>query len=373
MSDRDERDARPHHAESTRSAAIHHHWVPQSYLRRWSTDDRSLYACRLLVSHESVPLWERRSISNLAARSHLYTTVSNPSSPDLVETWLNEVVEQPAFDAIERVVSGRKLNEAQWTRLIRFAMALHVRSPVNYLETMDRLDREVPDLLASVLRKLPRRLHDASRSGRAVRVRLTEGNPIRLPLSVTIAPTDQEGMSAVSAELVIGRETWLHQMHHVLTETAKRVLRSGQQWSIARPFGDSAWFTSDDPVVRLNYYGPGKTPEYDLKGGWLNRGTDIMLPLSPTHMLYAQIGTRAADELPLDRRMTFLFQRALAENAFREVYAYQPYRRVLWFRERSVDIAQYTAEAEAWSNFHAEQTDAISPPASPMDEERPSK
>ena len=47
------------------------------------------------------------------------------------------------------------------------------------------------------------------------------------------------------------------------------------------------WFTCDHPVMRLNYNGPD---DFTLQGGWDYKGTDLVMPLSPRHLLMTQVG-----------------------------------------------------------------------------------
>ena len=67
----------------------------------------------------------------------------------------------------------------------------------------------------------------------------------------------------ISAEAVVGRGYWLFSIKTALTKT-QRVLHE-QHWTILSPAEGLSWFTSDDPVVRLNYYSPDK---YNFDGGW---------------------------------------------------------------------------------------------------------
>lgn len=84
-------------------------------------------------------------------------------------------------------------------------------------------------------------------------------------------------MGQLKAEMIVGRGLWFSGMRHLLTHTVKHLER--HKWTILRPPEDLSWFTSDDPVIRLNYYDAGR---YDFNGGWGNKGTEIILPLAPS-------------------------------------------------------------------------------------------
>jgi hypothetical protein len=149
------------------------------------------------------------------------------------------------------------------------------------------------------------------------------------------------------------RELWLHNMRRLLTSTADALKR--HRWWILRPHPGSHWFTSDHPVVRLNYYGNGR---YDLKGGWGNSGAEIIVPLSPTALMYTKIGDRTPRLDVLNADHTLSFQRFVAERARRWIIARSRPQRALMFRERVVDRDAFQAEERLATVWHQAQADA---------------
>src|SRR5699024_11588180 len=61
--------------------------------------------------------------------------------------------------------------------------------------------------------------------------------------------------------------------------------RSKRDWSSDVCSSDLP--TSDNPVINLNYY---RKDKYDFNGGWGVDNTCIMMPLTPKHLLYTQVG-----------------------------------------------------------------------------------
>lgn len=51
-----------------------HHYVPKLYLKQWARDG-TISAYGLLVPHERIPPWKRRSLKGIAYREHLYTQI----------------------------------------------------------------------------------------------------------------------------------------------------------------------------------------------------------------------------------------------------------------------------------------------------------
>jgi hypothetical protein len=104
------------------------------------------------------------------------------------------------------------------------------------------------------------------------------------PLRIKTETEPNHEFGTLRAETILGRGLWLFGIKHLLTKTAD-VLHK-HKWTILSPPKGMKWFTSDDPVVRLNYHDPNK---YDFGGGWGSEGTEIFMPLSPNHLLYTQI------------------------------------------------------------------------------------
>lgn len=336
----------------------HNHFVAQSLLQPWSEDGNRVWAYRILVSNDAVPQWTIRSIRGSAFQQHLYTELSDGEEVDDFERWLETEYETPAQVAIARVLRDDALTPGDWERLALLLAAQDVRTPTNFLETMQLWDKEMPELLSTTLKESVQRLERASADSSSVPLAPPETGFFKGVFQIKVIPP--EGPDAdegkIHAEVVLGRRFWLESQRHLLTNTSK-VLRN-HKWSIAEPAAGNTWFTSDHPVVRLNYYDIGK---YDLKGGWGNPGSELMMPLSPRHLLFTQVGREAADRLTFAPEQTREIQRILAERAHRWIFAREPTARVAWFRPRHVDAAAFKAEEEEWRNWHRKQNAADQP------------
>lgn len=331
----------------------HNHFVPDAYLRRWSFDGHRLCAYEILVPHQSVPLWRPKYIRGLAYREHLYTSMMAGAESDSFERWLNETIEIPAQAALQRIVDDRPLDSDHWEHLIRYAAAQDLRTPAAFLDHMERMNRTVPELLDKTLVRSVAKLTRAQKRGRTLPSSSNQ-EQYRLPLRVDTQPNVDGDGGQLRAEITIGRETWLHSMHHLLTKTVRVLLR--HNWRVVRPSPGSEWFTSDHPVLRLNYYKDGS---YDFGGGWGRRGAEFIFPLSPQHLLYTQVGHPVPERETLSTDLTFRLQKLLAERAHRWIFARQRVRRVEWFRPRTVNAKAFAAEQQEWKKWHTEQSAAV--------------
>jgi hypothetical protein len=109
-------------------------------------------------------------------------------------------------------------------------------------------------------------------------------------------------------------------------------------------------------VIRLNYYDARR---YDFKGGIGKLGTEILLPLSPHHLLYTRVGYQPPPRgTALPRAQIEMIRRFLAEHAFRMIFAPSPEEDVARLRPRIVNDEACRYEQQKWQAWHAEQTAA---------------
>jgi hypothetical protein len=329
------------------------HYVACMYLKRFETAPGQVLTYPILVAHERVPLWRRRSIKGIAYRAHLYTRIVATGQTDEFETWLNEEFETPAEEPLRKVTEDMRLTPSDWQRIIRFIAAQDVRTPARLFESTQRWNKDAPTILEETLQESVRKLELAKSRGDEIELARAP-NSEYLPVKITSTIKPGEKFGEIKAEMIVGRGLWLFNIRTLLTGTLKMLL--GQKWSILKPPEGISWFTSDDPVVRLNYYGENK---YDFEGGWGNPGTEILLPLSPHHLLYTKVGhPRPARGTIVNRGEAKMFRRLIAEHAHRYIFSKSADADIPKLRPRTIDAARLRDENEQWSRWHDEQTRA---------------
>ncbi len=244
-----------------------------------------------------------------------------------------------------------QLTPTDWKRLVRFLAAQDVRTPARLAESLQRWHATLPSLIEDTLQKSVRELELARKSGEAI-AQPKIPNRDYFPLRVTTEVKPEQEFGELKAEVIVGRNLWLFDIQHLLTHTVNVLYQ--HKWMILTPPEDLSWFTSDDPVIRLNFYGDGK---YDFKGGWGNSGTEILLPLSPHHLLYTQIGQRPPRRGKIMARAhAEMIRRFIAEHAHRIIFAMSPDAEVEKVRPRTVNAALLREENEQWLRWHSDQT-----------------
>jgi len=173
-----------------------------------------------------------------------------------------------------------------------------------------------------------------------------------LPLKISI---DREShATTLKAQSVIGRGLWLFNIKRALTNTVNVLLK--HKWTILKSPNGINWCTSDDPVIKLNYYRKG---HYDFKGGWGSTGTEIMLPISPCHLMYTKIGEKPPRRgTVVSEDHAKMIQQFIAEHAHRLIFAVKQDPIIERLRPRVENKALYDDEVQQWNRWHEENVRA---------------
>lgn len=206
------------------------HYVSQGYLKRWESSPDKVWMYRILVSHESVPLWTERSTRGIANEQHLYTQKITGTESDEIEQWFGTEFESPAESAIQKAINNDRLTPDDWYRLVRF-LALHdVRTPARLIEYLKSSAESTSELLEEILRELPNKFEAIKRSG--VSHQAGSADSTAFPLRITTEIKEGEEFGTLKAETAVGRASWLWVIKHALNNTAK-VLHE-HKWTITR-------------------------------------------------------------------------------------------------------------------------------------------
>jgi hypothetical protein len=311
-----------------------------------------VWAYHILVPDGRVPLWKERSSKGIAKLLHLYTQVVSGIESDEIERWFEREYETPAEEVLQKVTSDGRLTPDDWVILVRFLALQDVRTPARLVENLQRWRKTLPDWFEDTLQKCVDRLEDITSRGE--KLSPTNESPLTqcFPLRVTTQTNPGQDFGTIKAESAIGRGLWLFSIKSLLTTTASALHR--HRWTILHAPEGVNWFTSDDPVIRLNYQ---DSKNYNFGGGWGSMGTVIFMPLSPRHIFYTQVGKRppgrgtrfSLDEARMIRRFT-------AEHAHRIIFATEPDGDVPKLRPRVISADIFKDERIQWSKWHEEQT-----------------
>lgn len=331
------------------------HYVPHSYLKRWADTKGDVWSYRILVPHAKSSLWKAHSPKSLGYHQHLYTRMTANGESDEVERWFDTDFESPAGHALQYAVTDRRLSPEDWKLLVRFLAAQDARTPARLHERLQDWHKTLPSHVAEIARDAVRKLEEAKRAGLPIPIEEPYADAELFPVNTRIEIEPGEETGVLRVETTVGRSLWLWSLRHLLTRTLN-VLHQ-HRWTILRSPPEIEWLTSDNPVVRLNYHDPQR---YDFKGGWNSTGTVIFMPLSPTHLMFTQIGPgprlQRGTTVSLDFAMQI--QKFTVEHAHRYVFGHAPNAQAALWRPRTVNPQGFHAEAEQWKSWNDDQSKA---------------
>ena len=215
------------------------------------------------------------------------------------------------------------------------------------------MGQHIESVLTATMEESLRQVAEAKNTGRPLPKPPDDSVGISsLSINVHRDPTGQS-KPLLHASVVVGREMWLDSIKRVVNRLSVHL--ENHSWQVFAPPPLWTWYTSDHPLLRLNYQSNGK---YDFKGGFGSPGTELMLPISPARLLYAQIGQPAKEATELPPAVAVHLKRFIAENAFRWIVADAPAKKAEWFMPRVVSLEQFNAEEASFERFHDEQSEA---------------
>jgi hypothetical protein len=330
------------------------HYVSQSYLRNWSVDGNSIWQYRLLVSSKNVPSWELQSIKNTAYKKDLYTEIRDGSEIDDFEQWLDREIEYPVIEVINRIKRREILSKNDWIILARYFAIQDLRTPLNYLESKDRWEKEFPIIIDKVFSDLKENF-ESIKQGEKISPPLTSSEKYfndTFHYSLIKNHDPERKLSAIEISAYANRKLWLASIRFASEDTVKHLYN--HKWSIAIAPKNYYWITSDNPTLRLNYYDVGK---YDFKGGWGVPNGNLILPLTPKFLLFTQIGKIQPNYFFPDLEKSKEINYFLAKRAFRYIYSEFPVNDINVVRPRKIDPELFRTEQEGWMNWHKKQSE----------------
>lgn len=306
---------------------IKNHYIPQGYLKYWTDSlDSKLYVYDTIVKSGTDPIWKKRSPKQVAYIEELYTYIQGSSEDDGIEQYLNKI-ETSGLRVIEDIERSSSIESTQLDSLLRYVAVQAVRTPGHYRKT----EKQNQEIMMSALERL-----DLSNMKKDKNNKLIMPSPIAenafdlIPMQIELER--DKGFAHVTC--LGGKSLFLSKMHIVADRTYKYLMN--HCWQIVTPEKNELWPTSDDPVILLNYM---SQDEYTFDGGIGQKNTSIIFPLTPTKLLFTQVGqTRPISFSENFKRELTAF---IFKNADRCVYSQTKMKEIMRYRKRVIDPLLY--------------------------------
>ena len=332
-------------SDNTPKSKITHnnHYVPQFYLDKWSSDHIHIYTYRLLVPDQRMPPWNFTPIKSTGSWLDFYTRVVDNEEVDDFEQWFNSEFETPVQPVIEKILNNTHISQIASKYLSRYIAAQQLRTPAGANNLFALMKKSWPDIIEDVHQKLNTMPIPKTKPTIPV-------EPDLFPVKITV---DRDNRT-IETETLVGRGMYLYALRYLLTNTVR--IMDTYTWQVINAADGITFPTSDDPVICLNYYAEN---DYDFKGGWGMPNGNIIFPISPTKLLFTQIGShRFVPELDRSQKWSLFFRRIIIEHAHRYIYDTKPNDDVAHIHPRCVDLDLFLSEQKETANWHSDQLKA---------------
>lgn len=327
------------------------HFVPEGFLRNWCNTNNKLWRYEILVPHKNVPAWKESSPKAIAKHKHLYTRLIAGEESDDIERWFDSEFESLAIPVITKALKHQKLSEEDFLKLIKFVAAQDVRTPARMVEILKRGEESVPEILQDIAENFEDDYKNHQLSNQQNVAKVNDYSNI-LPIRINTEPILGTNNAGLKIETIVGKSYYLYTVKYLLNNTIQHLLN--HNWTFLRAHPDIIFPTSDDPVIKLNYFDENN---YNFDGGWGSQGTELILPLSPNIILYTKIGYKAPSKYSsFNLKQSQLIQKIIIEHAHRTVFCNEKLPTIHQLRPRKVDLDIYNHEKESWLNWHNQNT-----------------
>ena len=328
------------------------HFVPQLYLNNFAAPSGEVIEYRILVSRSSVPVWKPVNVAGTGYEKNLYTRIVRGEEADDIEQWLNREFESPAKEPFQKVLADKELTQGDWKILVRFLASQIVRTPAFLIKYLPIWNQMAPELLNLKKKDFEASLRKATESGERI-VRVDVPHREYFPMTIDRQDLPEENKVRFTRKLLVGRGLWFYTMKQTLTSTLKVLYK--HKWIILEAPARLGWFTSDDPVICLNFRSDS---DYDFNGGWDRARANILFPLSPRHLMITEIGAGSYPRRVPSRYHARLFRRMIAEHAHRRIYSLAEDLKIPKLRPRVVDAVAFQNKKALWETWYEDQSRA---------------
>jgi hypothetical protein len=255
-------------------------------------------------------MWLKQSIRSVVRQADLYTTLQGDQETDDFEKRITRLYEEPGQEAIEKLLASQRMISLDWRKIAMFVALQQMRTPLYFLEMVKRLNQQIPDILADVVRDYEKRRADEPVPDVSAQPSQNYfGDALRVSVTPTAKP---EGETAITAEISSARAAWLSTISGMLVRLENVICQ--HRWRAIEPAGDAEWPLTDHPVLTLNYYRPDL---YDFGGGWGRKRSEFILPVSPRLAVCTQVGSTVRGPRVMTTEQTQGIHRFMAERALR--------------------------------------------------------
>lgn len=324
------------------------HFVAQMYLEAWKNENNKIWTYDLLVPNEKCNLWNEKSAKSIASQQNFYIMLKEKEEVDDIEKYLNDEFETPASIPLKKAIKGEDLSNEDWKAIINYIGCQIVRTPAFVSKMLETSKTNMEDIFQQTIEDISKKLNNMSVEELKKYSKNAKYNNDDKTFPLKILDTGinyDEDKRLLKVETIIGKSYYLSMMLHLLKETIKILHK--HEWKVIDLDKKVKIPTSDDTVICLNYYANNT---YDFGGGWNNKGSEIIFPISPNKIVYTKVGAKDI-KFKLDYQLSILIKNIIVEHAYRKIFSVDKEKWITKTRKRYVNANEFKREKEMLENW----------------------
>ena len=326
------------------------HYVPQMYLNAWKNEEDKVFVYDLLVPNSNTPLWKSKSIRSIASENNFYVSFSNNEETDRLEKWFDKNYETPAASSLKKSIAGDYLSESEQNLIIKYIACQIVRTPAFFIKILNNKNIDFENTFFKTMEEVATdsKFMSVEDFKKQTLQKTSKLSDELLPLEITdMNETNSDGDRLIKIGTIKGKQFYFFSIVRLLETTADILFQ--HKWIITDIDNRVKLPTSDNPVVCLNYH-PDNT--YDFEGGWGNKYSGILFPISPNKIFWTQIGNDNIYLPKADIGFSVFLKKIIVQNSYRKVFSSTEDDIVTCIKSRCVNLNKFREEKEFWLYVH---------------------
>ena len=320
------------------------HYVSRMYLKAWATN-KYVKVCELLVPNDKVHMWKSKSISSICSYDSMFVRLKDGEKNSDIEDWFNKDFENPAKEALEHAINDERMSIDDWHNIINFILCQIVRNPTFLSKILswskawgESAFNEELDTISNMSEEEIINDYNNHKSC---------DNEKLFPLKIEKVGESSDGKIEYKVETYFGKQFYLWYIKRIINSDISKMFHK-QKWGIMNIEHNIVIPTSDNPVICLNYI---NRDNYDFNGSIGVKDNYILFPISPTKIIYTQIGKKVKSRINVNYNTSLFLKKIIIEHAFRKVISCFEDEEVLKIRKRKVNKEIFQNELEMWEDF----------------------
>lgn len=299
------------------------HFVSECYLNMWKGKLNKVYVCKKYIPRENYRLWTDKYPSQIGKIKNFYVRYDGEKETDDFEDLFSLGFENKLSIILKKIDNQENLTEEDKVVLYKFIATQRYKTIDGLSRIKSINERNLPNIMTN-------EIENFKFNPNSPKIESDLGE--FLPIKIDFEKVDEKSTNVV-ATAINGKSLWLMGLKRLLLNGDKML--SNHKWIFIKAPAKKFWYTSDNPVITLNF---NNENDYNFLGGFGSKGSNIIVPISPKILMLTQIGTDFTTFEVASEEFYNLIQKLICENATNCVYSCVEDANIVKYMNRKVNL-----------------------------------